>query len=60
MGEGFAFRRVRRRHGDRGGGVVAFRGGGAGMIKAWDALTDEWKTVVGVIVLIVEALLLWG
>lgn len=30
------------------------------MIKAWDALTDDGKTVVGVVVLIVEALLLWG
>lgn len=30
------------------------------MIRLWNALTDEGKTVVLTIVLIVEAWLLWG
>lgn len=30
------------------------------MIRLWNALTDEGKTIVCVIVLIVEAWLLWG
>ena len=29
-------------------------------MKWWDALTDEGKIVVGIIVLLVEAFLLWG
>lgn len=30
------------------------------MMKAWDALTDEARAAVCMVVLIVEAILLWG
>lgn len=30
------------------------------MMRAWDALTDEGKAWVSVLILIVEAWLLWG
>jgi len=30
------------------------------MSRAWDSLSDEGKAVVSVVILVLEALLLWG
>ena len=59
MGAGIALWRLRRRDADRGGEFVVLCGGDTVMI-GWDDLTDEGRTAVLIVVLIVEAWLLWG
>ena len=59
MGAGVALRWLCRRYVNRSGKPVVLRGGGAVMI-GWDDLTDEGRTAVLVVVLVVEAWLLWG
>ena len=59
MGEGIAVLWLRRRDDYRGGGVVVVCGGDVLMI-GWNDLTDEGRTAVLIVALIVEAWLLWG
>ena len=59
MGAGLALWWLRRRDADRGGKPVVFRGGDT-VMKVWGALTDEARAAVCVVVLVVEAWLLWG
>lgn len=59
MGARAAVLRLCRRYVNRSGKPVVLRGGGAVMIK-WSDLTEDGKTAVLTVALILEAWLLWG